>query len=272
MAQSLTLVLSGGVTNQDPDLSLGGPPSATIIDDSVNNLFADVTGSQTNLGLIDYRCYYVFNDNDDDYVNFAVWIDTQEANGATCAIGVLTRNEKQDITFVNVSGGNFTLSVDSIETDTIDFTFDPTLMASAIQTALRALSNASEVEVSSSGDNAYRVEWAGVDASTAYPIMMFGSNNLLPDDPLGEAEATFVRFQSGSPVNSIAPDTGAITTAPTGVTFSEPDLNSPIVVGTVRAGSGFPVWIRRTTDPETEANASDGVTLKYSGDRVPGGV
>lgn len=272
MAQSLTFVLSGGVINQDPDLSLGGPPSPTIIDDSVNNLFADVTGTQTNLGFIDYRCYYIFNDNDDDYVNFSVWIDTQGTEGSFCEVGITNQNEKQDITFVNVSGGDFTLSVDGNETDTIAFTFDPTLMAAGIQTALRDLSNASEVVVASSGANAYRVEWAGVDANTAYPLLAFGANGLLPDDPLEEAEATFTRFQSGSPVNLIAPDTGVVTTAPTGVVFSEPDVNSPIVVGTVRAGSGFPVWIRRSTDPETEANANDGVTIKYAGDRVPGGV
>lgn len=271
-SQELTYVLSGGVVNQDPDLAVGGPPSPTIIDDTVNNLFADVTGAQTNVGYTDYRCYYVFNDNEDDYVNFQVWIGSQVASGSNCEIGVLTRNEMQQMQFVNVSGGDFTLSVDGHTTDTISFTFSSDLMAAAIQAALRGLPNAHECVVTAQGSDTYRVEYAGINRNTAYPMMTFGVNALLPNDPLQPAGAQFTRFQGGSPVNTIAPDTGVVTTPPSGITFSEPDANSPFVIGTVRTGDGFPIWIKRTTDPETEAIANDSITVACEGDRVPGGL
>lgn len=270
--QVLTYVLSGGVVNQDPDNALGGPPSSTIIDDITNNLFADVTGAQTNTGFVDYRCYYVFNDNDDDYVDMQIWIQSQEAQGSSCELGVVTRNEKQDLTFVNVSGGDFTLSVDGSVTDTISFTFDPDLMAAALQVGIRGLGNGAGCLVTSQGGNVYRVEFAGINANTAYPMMTIGTNALLPDQPLDPVGITFTRNQGGSPVNSVAPDTGSVQTPPTGISFSEPDNDSPIVIGTVRSGDGFPVWIKRTTDLETEAIQNDGITVKVKGDRVPGGL
>lgn len=272
MVQELTYVLSGGVINQDPDLSIGGPPSPTIIDDTVNNLFADVTGAQTNSGYTDYRCYYVFNDNEEDYVNFEVWIDSQIASGSVCTIGVLTQNEIQNIQFVNVSGGDFTLSLDGHVTNTIPFTFSSDLMASGIQSALRALPNANQCVVTAQGSDAYQIEYTGINMNTAYPMMTFDVNNLLPNNPLQLAGAQFTRIQGGSPVNTIAPDTGVVTTPPTGITFSEPDANSPFLIGTVRIGDGFPVWIKRVTDPETDAIANDSITVTCQGDRVPGGL
>ncbi len=270
--QELTYTLSGGVVNQDPDLAIGGPPSSTIIDDTVNNLFADVTSAQTNTGYTDYRCYYVFNDNDDDYVDFKIWIGSQVASGSGCEIGVLTRNEMQNMQFINVSGGNFTLSLDGHVTDTISFTFSPDIMASSIQAAMQQLPNAKECIVTSQGSNSYRIEYAGINKNTAYPMMTFGVNSLLPNNPIQLAGAQFTRVQNGSPVNTIAPDAGVVTTPPTGITFGEPDINSPYEIGTIRTGSGFPVWIKRITDPETEAIADDSIVVACQGDRVPGGL
>jgi hypothetical protein len=270
--KALTFVLSGGVINQDPDLAVGGPPSPTIIDDSINNLFADVTGTQTNTGYIDYRCFYVFNDNEEDYVNFKAWIGNQTPSGSSCLIGVLLRNEIQEIQFVNVSGGSFKLSVDGHTTDTIAFTYSPYLMEAALQSAFRLLPNAEQCLVTSQGGEKYSVEFAGINKNTAYPMITFGENNLLPDEPLLPAGAQFTRFQGGSPVNTIAPDAGAITTPPTGIVFSEPDANSSFLIGTFRVGAGFPVWIKRTTDPETIAIASDTITVAFEGDRVLGGL
>lgn len=270
--QQLSYVLSGGVVNQDPDQAIGGPPSPTIIDDIANNLFADVTSVQTNTGYTDYRCYYIFNDNEDDYVLFKIWIDSQVASGSDCYIGITLSNEIQEMQFVNVSGGDFTLALDGHITDTITFTFTPNLMAELIQNALRSLPNAKECVVTAQGSDTYRIEYLGINANTAYPMMTFGVNALLPNNPLEATGAQFTRVQNGSPVNTIATDIGVVTTPPNGITFSQPDSNSSFLIGTLRVGDGFPVWIKRITDPETTPIPNDGITIKCSGDRVPGGL
>lgn len=54
--------LSGGGTNTDPNASLGGIISSTqIVDASLNNLFDDVSGTESANGDTEYRCMYVKN-------------------------------------------------------------------------------------------------------------------------------------------------------------------------------------------------------------------
>src|SRR6185437_896903 len=119
----ISFVLSGGVTNQDPDNSFGGPPSPTpIISGLENNLFADVTGAEVSDGLTDYRCIYLFNEsNSDDFADFSVWINSQVAGGSDVYLGVILANEIQQLTFVNTAGGNFTLELEGNVTPSIDY-------------------------------------------------------------------------------------------------------------------------------------------------------
>ena len=58
----ISIVLSGGSSNSNPNLSLGGSPSSTpITNNSINNLFDDISAAQLDAGRIDYRCFYKIN-------------------------------------------------------------------------------------------------------------------------------------------------------------------------------------------------------------------
>jgi hypothetical protein len=56
--------LSGGSANTNPNASLGGIISNTqIVDNTLNNLFDVVVGSESKAGDVEYRCYYVKNNH-----------------------------------------------------------------------------------------------------------------------------------------------------------------------------------------------------------------
>lgn len=76
--KDLSFVFSGGSGNLDPSQSLGGNSSAYPLKDGINNLFDDV--QLTGNTITDYRCFYVFNDNETQTLfNVAVWIDNSKA-------------------------------------------------------------------------------------------------------------------------------------------------------------------------------------------------
>jgi len=70
--------LSGGTSNTNPNASLGGVISNTqITDNTLNNLFSDVTGDQHAVGYTSYRCFFVKNSNATfTGYNVKVWIET----------------------------------------------------------------------------------------------------------------------------------------------------------------------------------------------------
>ena len=62
VASDLKIRLSGGSSNSDVNASLGGAKSSTeVTDNSDNNLFDDVSGTESNAGDTEYRCLYVHN-------------------------------------------------------------------------------------------------------------------------------------------------------------------------------------------------------------------
>lgn len=83
--------LSGGASNTDPDSSLGGVISSTeIVSATLENLFDNVTASESANGDTEYRCLYVLNTNTtDSFLGVVIWIDTQTASPDTdIAIGL----------------------------------------------------------------------------------------------------------------------------------------------------------------------------------------
>ncbi len=77
--------LSGGAANADANLSLGGAKSNTAVP---SGLFDTVTSAESAAGDIEYRCFYVHNNNGTlTLQNAVVWIDTN-TTGNRIAIGV----------------------------------------------------------------------------------------------------------------------------------------------------------------------------------------
>lgn len=73
--------LSGGASNTDANAALGGAmstvPGGLIVDAVLNNLFDDVTGDESAVGDVEYRCIYIRNTNGTLTLSSAkMWIST----------------------------------------------------------------------------------------------------------------------------------------------------------------------------------------------------
>jgi hypothetical protein len=68
--------LSGGSANNNPDNSLGGAiSSVSIVNASFENMFDSISNAEATVGDIEYRCFYVRNDNEtDELTSPVIWI------------------------------------------------------------------------------------------------------------------------------------------------------------------------------------------------------
>lgn len=82
---NLVYYLSGGTNNSNPNASLGGVRSTTTVGGGINNLFDDVTGTESTAGMVDYRCIYFRNqDSDaDGLMNPVVWISSNTPSSSS---------------------------------------------------------------------------------------------------------------------------------------------------------------------------------------------
>lgn len=73
---NLKFYLSGGSSNTDPDLSLGGIRSTTTVSaTAMNNLFDNVSAADATSGDTEYRCFYFRNEDADadGLTNVKLW-------------------------------------------------------------------------------------------------------------------------------------------------------------------------------------------------------
>lgn len=269
-ADQISIVISGGATNTDPNNSIGGDPSSTpLVSGVLNNLFDDVLPDQSTEGYTDYRCIYIFNDGDTTIFNMQVFILEDFVDGATIEIGVSEENEAQRITISGgvITDGSLTLSFQGVSFVT---SYDPDLgvWASNLQDTLNSLVDISANPLLSTtvvtGKNLgpdvtiFDIVFAGNDARRNHPEFVLETNSLTP----GGLEVTILTLQDGSPINTIAPSIGLETTTPGGVSFSAADSAAPLVFPKLNPTDGFPLWIKRIVAAGTAAKADDGVTLR----------
>jgi hypothetical protein len=84
---------AGNSTAQaDVDQSLGKYISTTeITDNTLNNLFSDLTGDDNAASVVDYRCIFIHNSHATlTYLSPYIWISNQVSGGADMAIGLDT--------------------------------------------------------------------------------------------------------------------------------------------------------------------------------------
>jgi hypothetical protein len=86
VAADIQFKLSGGAANVDPLNSLGGAISTAgggvIVDNTLNNLFPNVTGPQSSSGSTHFRCIYLFNNHATlTFTNAKIWIAQLTASG-----------------------------------------------------------------------------------------------------------------------------------------------------------------------------------------------
>lgn len=89
-AANLKFYLSGGAGNANPQASLGGARSTTLVGAGLDNLFDDVTGDEAAAGVTNYRCLYFRNEDvdADGLITPVTWIDVQSEANDTISIGL----------------------------------------------------------------------------------------------------------------------------------------------------------------------------------------
>lgn len=260
----IVFVYSGGGTNNDPDLSLGGTPSAFPILGTTNNLFDNISDAEATSGVIDFRCFYFFNNSETStFKNVVMFVESEIEGGASMEIGITQQDDAQRISIPQpVTAGSLTLS---FEGDPFVWSHDPDLAVwgAGLATALNALDQLSDVEVTVSvvsGNNIFDILFTGADGSRNQELIELESNDL------SEApEITISKIVEGGPMNLITPSIPVDTAEPNNVGFQFTDSETVIVIGDMQPLDGFPVWIKRTTLPGTQSLENDGGTVRLSG-------
>lgn len=80
----LSVRLSGGAANSDPNASLGGAKSSTAVGTGIHNLFDQVSSAETSAGDTEYRCVYIHNGHATlDWQTPVVWISSNTPSTGT---------------------------------------------------------------------------------------------------------------------------------------------------------------------------------------------
>jgi hypothetical protein len=263
----IVFTLSGGSNNTNPTMSWGGDPSSTPVSQSLNNLFPDVTSDQAQNGLVDYSCFYVFNNSlADTLYNANVWVSTVVQGGSTVMIGIPVVNEIQTVTLTGPypGSGSFVLSIGG-HNFSVNQNNDLSVWAANFQAAIRALPNDMTDVVVTAGQIGstivFTVFFDGDAGNTSQPLLELIQNNLGPG-----ISFAFAKQQVGSPINLITTSIETATTAPSGIAFSFPTSSHPISIGDLGPTEGFPVWVQRTTPANTAALSTDGFSLELQGE------
>ncbi len=261
----ISFLLSGGSTNLNPDLSLGGPPSSNPVAGNLNSLFRDVTPEEATAGLVEYRCFYISNSSESETLRgAAVQTSVQATGGAFVDLGVSRATESQRI---EISGG---VSSGSAEFRLGDASFSGAWSGSAESfrtSLLESLSSAGlgdvVVERSSGSTDVFTLFFSGSLDNKSHPLVELVDSSLSGESSVS---ISISRVTTGSPINTVAPLVPTRSTPPAGVTFLTTSASSKITIGNLGPGDSMPVWIRRTTPAGTEFKEGDSVTIRLSGD------
>lgn len=267
----ITITYSGGGTNNNPDLSLGGDPSVYPI--FSKRLFDDISEQETLLGIVDYRCFYLHNENGvDTLFNPELSVLYTAPGSVTVQLGFNFVNERQVVTITNyssITGGYVMLEYEDLYTvSTISFNWHASLevWATNLQTELRTITNLEDITVMAypSGTSIiFEIEFIG-SAQHRYHetiILATGGNNLVSSIP---TSVSITKTVSGGPINSIADEIDVETTTPTNIVFSSDLIN----LNDIRPLDSVPIWIKRTVPSSTVALETDGFTFKIKGSAV----
>jgi len=269
----ISVVLSGGGDNINPDNSIGGSPSLSPVTSNIlNNLFSDVSSEENLDGVEDYRCIYFFNDGDTAIYNVKTFISEDYEGGAGIELGVASQDEAQRILITGLpTGGSAAFSY---EGNSVVLTHNSNLatMALNFQNALNALVDENNehilqnvsITVQPIGTSLiFDLLFSGQDGKRDHSLMQLTTNSFTPS-----VSITITTIQSGNPINTIAPEIGQSTIPPGGVGFFASSSVSPIVIPKLRTGDGFPLWIKRVVEANTEAKANDGFNLRFQAESL----
>lgn len=258
--------LSGGSTNLNPNNSLGGDESITNIDFSVilNNLFDDVTPSQSSSGRIDYRCFYIRNANlTTPITNVELWIASETASGSSIRIGAFLQNDKQKLTITGTpdSNGYVIFSVnDWGSAFTVYWESDINTFASNLESLIQLQPGLETTIITVVSSTEINIEFDGEAGNHLIDVINAA------DSLGGTAVINASKIQNGSPVGTVAEVIPDATTVPVDPVFASYAIMSPMNLGTLHVSDSVPIWVERTTPPGTLSLTNDNFELGFSGD------
>ena len=275
-ANDISLNLSGGTSNTNPNLSLGGDPSAYEITTNLQNLFANVTATDAASGYIDFRCFYVFNNNNTDTLfDTSVYFDNVLDSEPQLQLGLYLADDVQRLVISqNVVSGTMVLRYGSSTyyyTSPISWGLDYLDFRQNMENALNSITDLTGVQVlASAGGSFYTFEIAFTnnDGNKYHPTLYVSSNNLLTNVSTNPTVA-IQKIVSGSPINTIPDSLPNSLVSPVGPAFYSTSSKARKFVGTLRPGEGFPVWVKRNVPKNANPSAASGSTFRLVGGSLP---
>ena len=280
IASDIKFYHSGGSSNFDPLLDLGGGISNFELSGGLDTLFNSLSPMQSVAGRIDvidhwydeeqpdYRCFYIKNTHGSETLrNAKFYIDWEKKSGSFIDVGVKLVNEVQ---LINISGttppneNDFaTFYLSTYSNFTVDYHVNITEWQGRFQTAIRSVDTFQDVIVNASGypsNVTFTVYILGQAQSRKFDLIS------VVTDHMTNQTFSISELTEGSPVNTIACTIPNIVTAPACVDFDNyPLRGNPIELGDLRPGDIVPIWVRRTTPKNTRIHLIDGVRFNVDG-------
>ena len=237
---------AGNSLSSGPATSLGGYISTTaIVDNTINNLFPDITGDQNAGYQVDYRCVFIKNTNASGLAlqNSVLWVTGQVVGGANVLIGA-------DPTAPSVLGSSSAQAV-TLGTNNTTLSAAVTAPATTIATAASVPVN-NQITVDTAGNAETRTVTA-VSGSGPYTITLATALNL--------NHSSGVTVSSQSPTGVSFPYSGTSPNqAPTAVSKA-----TGLSLGTIPAGSCKAFWYQRLAENSSALN-NDSISIRIEGD------
>lgn len=272
----INFILSGGSNNVNPYDSLGGEPSfVPVVNGKINNLFDDVGAKESQQGVEDYRCVYVFNDYSVTVYNVNVYIYDEVSEGASVLLGTYYADEQQRIVISSgVNGGYFKISYDG-SVITSYYNSDLATWSNQLELDLRNITDSmgrkvlEEASVNAqqvpNGDIVFDILFVGNSGKRSHEEIKLEENSLTPPT-VNVKVSTLV---NGGPINRMADEISNELIPPGGVNFSRYYEQSPLSLPLLYPGDGFPLWIKRSVLPNAKSVANDGIIIRVSSEIIP---
>ena len=288
--KEIVFLLSGGSSNSDPRSSIGGGPSTTAIADGLNNLYDDVTRSEAQAGIVDYRCFYIKNASFEDWTDLKIFVRSQTTGGSFVTIGVSLADDKQQFNVISdngITGGSFrvkfensSMSLFALGETTFDVAYAPDIddWANNFKAGLVSAGFSSDIVVTGAhyGNlsnpvynnkqfDIFTIDFIGHDGKRNQPLLVPHTNSLTPIDT---SILTSAKIINGSPSNSVAQQMPNDKTVPKGVIFQPTTAGAPFEVGTLRAGEVLPIWTERSVAANVREMENDDFVIGFRGTSI----
>lgn len=270
----IVVTLTGGSNNSNPLYSIGGNPSSYPVTGTLNNLFDNISDSESQIGKTDYRCIYVFNNSSLNTIyNVQLYTTYLTDVVSNIQIGINSRSEIQRI-IINgpVSGGNFQISYkpptqETVEYRNVSFDADPTNWALNLKNQLLTIETINEVDIIVSGtftSRIFDVNFNGIDDKRNHDLIGINISGLTGSGISGFNS----KIVQGGPINSIPTLLDVSTTVPYDINFYETNNFTLLSIGNLYPEEGFPLWIKRTVPENANSIAGEGFKLKILGSPI----